>query len=177
MSGDRETQILDFAEREMRKGGLHSVSFRDIAAAIGIKSASVHYHFPTKADLAERVTQRYAERFLAGLGAPDADGDTPRSRLLRLSDAYRAAYTVEESTCLCMVLGSVAANIPGATSEQVRQFYAHLGQWLETALDGSVNAPSPRLVIATLQGAMALAVATGDPTPLQDARDHLTSLV
>ncbi|WP_299139365.1 TetR/AcrR family transcriptional regulator [uncultured Tateyamaria sp.] len=177
MSSDRETQILDFAERAMRKGGLDSVSFRDVAAAIGIKSASVHYHFPTKADLAERVTQRYAERFIAGLGAPDLPDETPAARLNRLADAYQTAYALEESTCLCMVLGSVAANIPGATSNQVRHFYDQLGQWIAAALKGSATPVSPALVIATLQGAMALAVATCDPTPLGDARDHLVSTV
>ena len=32
----------------MRRGGFHGFSFRDLAADVGIKSASVHYHFPIK---------------------------------------------------------------------------------------------------------------------------------
>ena len=51
-------EILEVAERHMRAGGFDAVSFRDIAAEVGIKSASVHYHFPQKADLGAAVVQR-----------------------------------------------------------------------------------------------------------------------
>ncbi len=110
MTKSRADEILDFAEREMRKNGFDAVSFRDIANAIGIKSASVHYHFPTKADLSAGVTSRYAQRFLDALGPPDAPGEAAKSRLQRLGDAYVAAYRMDSSTCLCSVLGSVVSH-------------------------------------------------------------------
>ena len=40
--------IMDAAERRMRIGGFNGFSFREIAADVGVKSSSVHYHFPTK---------------------------------------------------------------------------------------------------------------------------------
>ena len=42
---DTRLDILDTAEQRMRDVGYHSVSFRDLADDLGIKSASVHYHF------------------------------------------------------------------------------------------------------------------------------------
>lgn len=42
----------------MRNGGYGGFSFRDLAAEIGIKSASVHNHFPTKAAMAAAVARR-----------------------------------------------------------------------------------------------------------------------
>ena len=42
--------IMDAAERRMRIGGFNGFSFREIAADVGVKSSSVHYHFPTKGD-------------------------------------------------------------------------------------------------------------------------------
>jgi AcrR family transcriptional regulator len=36
-------------------------SFGEIAADVGIKGSSVHYHFPTKDDLAAAVVRRWAE--------------------------------------------------------------------------------------------------------------------
>jgi len=175
MSSDRETQILDYAEREMRKGGLDSVSFRDIAGAIGIKSASVHYHFPTKADLAERVTRRYADRFIDALGAPNEPAESPQERLTRLIDAYASAFALEGSTCLCTVLGSVATYVPIGTSEEIRKFYNRLSEWIGIALQGHERGLTSQIVISTLQGALALAVATENDKPLRDARDHLLS--
>ena len=50
--------IMDAAERRMRIGGFNGFSFREIAADVGVKSASVHYHFPTKENLAAAVTRR-----------------------------------------------------------------------------------------------------------------------
>ena len=78
---DRANQILDIAEAEMRKGGVDAVSFRSIATEAGIKSASVHYHFPTKTILCIAVVQRYAAGFVERLGSPDDPNETARDRI------------------------------------------------------------------------------------------------
>jgi TetR/AcrR family transcriptional repressor of nem operon len=56
-------RLMDWAEAHMRNKGYGGFSFRDLAAQLGIKSASVHHHFPTKATMAAAVARRYAERF------------------------------------------------------------------------------------------------------------------
>jgi AcrR family transcriptional regulator len=61
---DMKTEIMDAAERRMQAGGFGGFSFREIAADVGIKSSSVHYHFPTKEDLAAAVIRRWAGRSL-----------------------------------------------------------------------------------------------------------------
>ena len=63
-------RITAAAERGMREGGFHGFSFRDVAAAVGIKSASVHHHFPTKEDLGAAAARAYADRQMAALGDP-----------------------------------------------------------------------------------------------------------
>lgn len=67
----RETaqRLMDLAEAHIRDAGYGGFSFRDLAAEIGIKSASVHHHFPTKAILAAAVARRYGDRFLAAVVA------------------------------------------------------------------------------------------------------------
>ena len=45
----------------MQAGGFGGFSFREIAADVGIKSSSVHYHCPTKQDLAAAIIRRWAE--------------------------------------------------------------------------------------------------------------------
>lgn len=176
MTKSRTDEILDFAEREMRKNGFDAVSFRDIASAVGIKSASVHYHYPTKADLGEAVTKRYAERFVGSLGAADDPADTVSDRMARLADAYITAYDLEGSACLCTVLGSVEAHLPESASKEVKSFYRNLSDWIASARAGAANHIDPGLLISILQGAMVLAIATGDRQRLVDARAHLMSL-
>src|SRR5260370_5853139 len=58
---DMTTAIMDAAERRIQQGGFGGFSFREIAADVGIKSSSVHYHFPTKDELAAAVIRRWAE--------------------------------------------------------------------------------------------------------------------
>tara|TARA_R100000935_G_scaffold51616_2_gene78340 strand:+ start:1103 stop:1648 length:546 start_codon:yes stop_codon:yes gene_type:complete len=177
MLKSRAEQILDYAEREIRKNGFDGVSFRDIAEAIGVKSASIHYYFPTKAELGAEVTSRYANRFIDSLGAPDDPSETASDRLLRLADGYIEAYRVESSTCLCAVLGSIATHLPEGTSDAVRAFYNRLRDWLSKALAGNKTTLTPNLVVALFQGAMVLSLTTGDETPLLEARQHVVSCV
>jgi TetR/AcrR family transcriptional repressor of nem operon len=60
-------RLMDLAEAHIRNAGYGRFSFRDLAAEIGIKSASVHHHFPTKATMAAAVARRYGDRFLAAV--------------------------------------------------------------------------------------------------------------
>lgn len=43
--------LLDAASVQLQSVGWTSFSFRDLAEQVGIRTASIHYHFPTKADL------------------------------------------------------------------------------------------------------------------------------
>ena len=63
MSGTAK-RLMDLAEAHIRDGGYTGFSFRNLAAEVGIKSANVHHHFPTKAKMAAAVARRYGDRFL-----------------------------------------------------------------------------------------------------------------
>src|SRR3984893_12936943 len=85
---DVAAAIMDAAERRMRKGGFAGFSFREIAADVGIKSSSVHYHFPTKEDLAAAVIRRWAgetskfiDKELRRTQTPSERGRTPSEAL------------------------------------------------------------------------------------------------
>ncbi|SIN61717.1 transcriptional regulator, TetR family [Parasphingorhabdus marina DSM 22363] len=156
ISNTRE-QILDIAETGYRQGGFDGLSFRDIADELGIKSASVHYHFRHKEDLGSAVVQRYAEELLARLGEPDNPAETSGDRLERLINAYKAAYAEGKSSCLCAVLGSVNPHLPPAVQKAIRQFFSRLLLWAE---QGKIR--NPAQIVSALQGAMILSVATGD---------------
>ena len=67
---ERASQIIDIAIKMIREGGYHSFSFRQIASELGIKSASIHYHFPSKEDLGVAVVKRYSDQFLESLNNP-----------------------------------------------------------------------------------------------------------
>ncbi|MFH7026424.1 MAG: TetR/AcrR family transcriptional regulator [Heteroscytonema crispum UTEX LB 1556] len=60
-------RILDEAERLFRASGYNTVTMRDIAREVGIRQASLYYHFPSKEQLFMAVTERMLERHRRGL--------------------------------------------------------------------------------------------------------------
>ena len=56
-------KILDVAEQLIQTRGCSAFSYQDIADALKIKKASIHYHFESKTDLVIAVIERYTERF------------------------------------------------------------------------------------------------------------------
>ena len=51
---DTASEILDVAERLVQVRGFNGFSYADIAEALEVTKASLHYHFPTKGDLGKR---------------------------------------------------------------------------------------------------------------------------
>ncbi len=95
---DVKTAILDAAERRMQIGGFGGFSFREIAADVGIKSSSVHYHFPTKENLAAAVIRRWAEETSEFIDRElEKDPDPARA----WTNAFRGTALSEGRMCPC----------------------------------------------------------------------------
>src|SRR6476661_5042238 len=94
--------IMDAAERRMRIGGFNSFSFREIAADVGVKSSSVHYHFPTKEKLAAAVIHRYTDEVAELIDKELATDADPAKVWTR---AFRGTLHSAERMCPCTVLG------------------------------------------------------------------------
>jgi len=56
---DIKTALLDSAERAARRRGFDGFSYADLAKDMGIRKASIHHHFPTKAALSVALMKRY----------------------------------------------------------------------------------------------------------------------
>ena len=104
---DIKTAIMDAAERRIQLGGFGGFSFREIAADVGIKSSSVHYHFPTKEDLAAAVLRRWAE-YTSELIDKELKKDPDPVRVW--TKAFRGTAYSDAHMCPCTVLG-VAPNL------------------------------------------------------------------
>lgn len=54
-----EKKIIDLSLELLQFKGINGFSFADIANEIGIKKASIHYYFPTKNDLINKIIEKY----------------------------------------------------------------------------------------------------------------------
>ena len=66
--GDTASRILDSAESLVQIRGFNGFSYADVAGELSLTTASLHYHFPGKAELGRALIARYAQRFNDGAG-------------------------------------------------------------------------------------------------------------
>lgn len=156
-------RILDAAESRMRARGFHSVSFRDVANDVGVKSASIHYHFPQKSDLGEQLLERYSEQFQAALDA--IEQSSPRDAITRFLGLYDSAFSVGKSICLCAILSAEANSLPDALNARLRTFFELNVRWLSNLNERhnlADKVPKPLEIVSGLEGAMIVANAMSD---------------
>lgn len=161
MMSDRSIRerILDAAEVRARRGGYNGFSFRELADDVGVKSASVHYHFPTKPELAEALARRYTESARDALGDPEALTGTEAA--VRVTAMFRDALVKDDKMCLCGVFGAEKDALPDPVNEAVADFFRMLLDYIRKANRGSPS-EAPEALVARLEGGLILARSIGD---------------
>lgn len=159
--------ILDAAERRARSGGYHGFSFRDLAEDVGVKSSSVHYHFPTKSDLARALAQRYTEQAREFLGDPKSLG--PAGAIERLTLMFRNALLVEDKMCLCGLFAAERDVLPEDVEQAVSAFFEMALAYLKDALSDGWAGDPPIAILARLEGALIIARSLRNPDLFEQA--------
>ena len=172
-------QILDLAETLIQTRGYSAFSYQDIADSLGIRKASIHYHFPSKADLGIAVIDRYMARFDSALATISDDQSQSSMAML---DFYVQPYLKFASTpdrvCLSGALAGEMLALPREVRERVDHFFRSHQLWLTKILKRGVArdeirlaAPAPkvaRFVFGALQGALLVKRTTNDVSQLND---------
>src|SRR5271169_1858862 len=105
------TAILDVAERLAQTRGYNGFSYADIAAQLLITKASLHYHFPSKAELGRALIVRYRVAFENALEVIANEPADARMKLQRYVDLY-CQVLVADRMCLCGMLAAEYATLP-----------------------------------------------------------------
>ncbi len=164
-------QILACAQRLVQTRGFNGFSYADIAKEVGIRKASLHYHFPTKTDLGVALLGMYAamlDSALLNIGASSAPAD---KKLAAYIGIYRDSLEAER-VCLGGMLASEALTLDEALLPGLKRFFARNTQWLAGILaEGKAKrifvlsgtaANHAHMFVSALQGALILARAAGD---------------
>jgi TetR/AcrR family transcriptional repressor of nem operon len=104
-------RILDVAERLIQTRGFNGFSYADVAADVGITKASLHYHFPTKADLGLSLVRRYQVTFDEALEALSHSGRDARGLLQAYVELYGSVLR-KDRMCLCGMLAAEHTTLP-----------------------------------------------------------------
>ena len=157
----RREQIEAAAVRAIKRGGLHSVSFRTLADEVGVKSASVHYHFPTKEDLARTLISDYTAQFQVELQAIDQAGKSLADKLSKVTELFEARLK-EQDLCLCAMMAAELTTLGEETRAELVHFVTAAENWLKKQFEQhadeltlSLSATQlARLYLASLEGAL-----------------------
>lgn len=174
---DTRTSLLDLAENNIRQRGYHAVSFRELADELGIKSASVHYHFRQKEDLGLALVERYSKHFFEILENESVGSTGSYEKVEAFCQTYKNALNASDKVCLCGILGAETTGLPPVLNTQVSTFFQANIDWVESALPAQMSkkdrASKSQQIVATLQGAMMLSVSLGSSKVLDRSIDSI----
>jgi TetR/AcrR family transcriptional repressor of nem operon len=159
-------QILDIAQRLVQTRGFNAFSYADIARALSVTKASLHYHFTSKERLGVRLIERYSRAFADRLAGIDAGGGDAAERL-RAYVAIYAGVLADHRMCLCGMLAAEFETLPRTMQDGLEDFFDLNEQWLAAVLSegrtrGTLRFSGPpgeaaQYVIGSLEGALMLA--------------------
>jgi len=183
MSGENtKALILDSAQELAQSRGFNAFSYADIANDIGVRKASIHYHFPSKDDLELELLKRYRENFMSVLKEIETKGKSSTDLLRKYGDLYAATLN---DGCIC--LGGMMASDIGALPKRLipalQGFFKEQTDWLTSVLEKGMASGEfefqgtarnrAALFLAALQGGLLMANAMNDDSVFKRIRKEL----
>jgi TetR/AcrR family transcriptional repressor of nem operon len=130
MTTSTRERIMEAARLTVQDLGYGGLSFRELAKEVGIKSASIHYYFPTKGELVVAIVRRYIERheaFLDDLFIESVD----RGVLVgHYTEMYRRTLRNGNRMCLAGMLSAERNELPEDVRAEVVRWGEMNERWL-----------------------------------------------
>jgi TetR/AcrR family transcriptional repressor of nem operon len=160
--------ILAAAKMIVQAHGYRGLNFREVAQGVGIKSASIYYHFADKADLGAAVAKRYWEDTKADLEAMLAETSDPVKCLRQYPNVFRRSLEKDNRMCLASFMGAQYDDLPEAVKKEAQIFADVNIAWLSKVLSAAAKV-SPeesvrraRAIFAAVAGAQLIARSRAD---------------
>lgn len=164
---DTREQIMDRAGQLLMSRGFNGFSYRDISTHLGVKNAAVHYHFPSKSDLAMALVDEYRNTLRKSTSEFMAYGGPA---LPQLEGFFTfTSYQCAKGRCICP-FGAFSVDftdIPDEVRKATADFMEDTIKWLSRVLEvgreqnefSFSGDPRPKalLILAGLQGARQMA--------------------
>lgn len=121
--------LLETAADLLQRVGYASFSFRDLADAVGIRAASVHYHFPTKGDLGLALVDWFRAQDNPDIEQLCKANPNIRDRLLALAEHVAEHTCTSGKSCPINLLLSEFSVLPEPLQIKVRA-------WVDDCING-----------------------------------------
>ncbi|WP_263384782.1 TetR/AcrR family transcriptional regulator [Granulicella arctica] len=172
MQGETADRILQTAKALISDRGYSAFSYADIAEAVQISKASIHHHFPTKANLVVSVLRAHRENFLQGTVSLTEQIDDPLARLQAYVQHWEGCIRGgNEPFCIAALLAAELPSLPEEVGCEVQKHFLELSGWIRRTLEEGISKKTLRLrrsaedeaqtFMAVVHGAMLSARALG----------------
>ncbi len=166
MENTTATRILDAAQEMVRNRGYSAFSYADISEQVGIRKASIHYHFPSKDELVKELVRRYREGMVTACDRISQSTASLEGKLIAFTHLYRDGLP-QKQICLCAMLAADFEVLPQSIHAEIQDFFQETETWLTALLQEGCDvqrwkcqssaAQEAKGLIAMLQGAQLLA--------------------
>lgn len=85
---DTKIKLLNCAQNLIQRVGVNAMSYNDLSKEVGIRKASIHYHFPKKEDMIVAILNRCNINFGHGYHVIMNSGQTPKEKLYAVADIF-----------------------------------------------------------------------------------------
>jgi TetR/AcrR family transcriptional repressor of nem operon len=171
---DTRDQIMDKAAELLTQRGFNGFSYRDISTHLGVKNAAIHYHFPSKADLAMALVGEYQQTLRNQTSAFLAYGGPATPQMEGLFMFTESQYCMGRCICPFGALSVDFDDLPEEVKGATEKFMSDSVKWLSRVLEVGKEQDEFKFegdatqkaigIIATLQGARQMARIQGDVT-------------
>jgi AcrR family transcriptional regulator len=174
----REALVLA-AYHELGERGFEGLRTREIAGAVGVNIATLHYYFPHKQDLVRSVVGHAMSRFRSTLEADGSAADRLRSHfdgVRRLSrrepELFRVMGELALRAARDPAIATILRKTDDAWHDTLRSLIAQAQRDGAIARDLDAGAMAA-LIVAALKGTYLLPAALGQPRRLDQALGEL----
>ncbi len=179
--------IINTATLLLQKNGFNAFSYHDISRQIGIKTSSIHYHFPGKHDLGKSIMKNYRALHNSELKRIDSESSNPVKKLQAFGELFICTLGDEFRMCPCGMLTTDINTLPEPIKEEVQGFFTDSEAWLASVLKTGIEQglfsiesnhnEFAKTLFASFEGAMLSARAFKDKARLSKTIKQLIKLI
>lgn len=138
-TNDIVTNIMNTAEELIKERGYNAFSYRDLSKVVGIKTSSIHYHFPTKSDLAREITIRYRENLMDAVLSIDETTKDPKEKLIKYIHIFYDIVRGGDKICFCAMMAADYSNLPEEVQKEINLVFTSNEGWLTKVLNDGLE--------------------------------------
>lgn len=151
------SKIVRIAEELIRTKGYNAFSYADISKLVNVKSATIHYYFPSKSDLGVEIIKNNLSNFKGMVSAWEG---LPYDKQYVSYISYYYQGRDDDWVCIMGALSPVADTLSEDMQSELKKLASTIMEWFTNLLDngkkaGVLNYPeSPKTKAYLIQSSL-----------------------